>query len=67
MPISWSYEDSVYDILSVIWVDNFFQAYKVIKFFHYIKLCVLKKVEEQKDMSHDRNINCLMLEPHMGK
>lgn len=50
----------MYNILSVIWVGNFFQAYDV-------KLCVLKKVEEQKDVSHDRNINYLMLESHMGK
>lgn len=60
MPFSWSYDNSLNDILSLIWVDNFFQKYDV-------EMSVLEKMDGQKDGSHDRNINCLMLEPHMGK
>lgn len=44
MPFSLSYDNSVYDILSLTWVDNFFQAYDV-------ELAVLEKVERQKDVS----------------
>lgn len=45
MPFLWSYDhNSVYDILSLIWVDNFFQAYDV-------ELSELEKVEGEKDVS----------------